>query len=468
MLPRARRLGVDPEASAQVISFLVAAAIFLGAIATVLVSTRNTNHDSSSADAATGTLQAQGLADLIMGSAGVGWSGGADHVSRLGLSATNGSGLQQSSVDALKGALLVSSSNSKVDYPDAHDSLGLPAGEDFHLRMYPVGMNLIYNTSLSGLHVGYIGDWTDLPAIGVPFNTPISQMPAIANQMENISMVLNSTNERQILRTIGTSFVDRIYITSSQPTISVDNPSPIPDVPLLTYLGQQNLEGDVYPDIKAYLDANLPGRLSKYDIFIIGSGVDQSAMTSNAVKNGFRDWVLNGGTLVVLGSNSQNFQWIQPLFALGVSTANGAPTAPDVSHPILKQPNDLDWTHYNNHGLTWDIKDSGTGAHYNDFIHVITEGSEDVLAISKDGAFGTGRIILTTYMPREISASLGQTEAVHFFQNLALYADRANLFLDYGPTAPPNTAVSVAVRESWLWDDTLGQVPIRVEIQTWS
>ena len=458
----------DHDASSQVIALVVAAAIFMGAVASVLLTSQHAARDQSSASAAAQGIEAKSLAEVLVNSPGVGWSGGPDAVQRLGLGATNGSGLQQSSVDALKGALLASTANGRVDYPDAHRSLGLPADEDFHLRMYPVGMDLLYNASLSGLRVGYIGDWTDLPAIAVPSSTPASQMPALANQMENVSMVLNSTNERQILHSIGSSFVDRVYITNAAPTATVDFPSPIPDVPLLTYLGQTSLAGDVYPDIKAYLSANLPGRLSQYDVFIVGSGVDQSAMTADAVKNGFRDWVLNGGTLVVLGSNSQNYQWIQPLFALGVSTANGAPTAPDVSSPILLEPNELDWTHYDNHGLTWDIKSTGTGAHYTDFNHVIVQGGEDVLAISKDGAFGLGRIILTTYMPREIAASLGLTEAAHFFQNIALYADRANLYLDYGPTAPPNTAVSVAIRQSWLWDDTLGQVPVRLEVQTWN
>jgi hypothetical protein len=138
-----------------------------------------------------------------------------------------------------------------------------------------------------------------------------------------------------------------------------------------------------------------------------------------------------------------------------------------VSHPLLKEPNDLDWTHYDNKGLTWDIKDSGSNAHYDNFVHVIQQGTEDVLAVSKDGAFGEGRVILTTYQPRHIAQTLGMQEAQFFVQNLAMYAERAQLFLEYGPTAPADTPVSVAVRQSWLWDQTLGQVPVRLEIQTW-
>jgi hypothetical protein len=48
-----------------------------------------------------------------------------------------------------------------------------------------------------------------------------------------------------------------------------------------------------------------------------------------------------------------------------------------------------------------------------------------------------------------------------------LYADRAHLYLDYGPDIPAGTAVAVAVRESWLWDELYGQVPVRIEVHSW-
>src|ERR1051326_388619 len=457
----------DSSAAAQTIAFVVAGAIFMAAVGGLLLTAQRSDHDRHSrASDSQGSVAASSLADLILDSPGVGWSNGADGVTRLGLMASGG-GLQRSSVDALRGAMVASTANSKVDYADAKAGLGLPAAQDFHIRMYPVGMQAIYNESLIGLHAGYIGDWSSLPAVSVSASTPQSQMPAQANVALNATLGPNTASERNILSQAGLSFTNRVYITAAAPDVSVDLVAPLVDQPITTYLNVPSLDGDVYPDIKAYLSANLPARLSQYDIIVVGSGVDHSAMTADAVKNGFRDWVLAGGTLVVLGSSSQNYQWIQPLFALGESTANGAPTAPDVNHPILKQPWDLDWTRYDNHGLTWDIKDSGQGAHFNDFIHVITQGTEDVLAVSKEGAFGSGRIILTTYMPREIATTLGQTEATHFFENIALFADHTDLYLDYGGEIPGDLLVSVAVRESWLWDSTLGQVPVEIEVHTW-
>lgn len=464
------RFKLDQEASAQVVALMVAGAIFMAAIGAVLLASSGAGSDRSSADAAAQDIEADGLADLLIGSAGVGWAAGPDQLGRLGLAAANGSGLQQSSIDALRGALMASSANGKVDYADAQRSLGLdPAGaQDFHIRIYPVGLQSTYDASLSGLRVAYVADFLSLASVTVPLGTPTSLLAAQANAQLNLSMAPTTANERAALQSLGVDFTDRIFITTAAPTIKVDMPLLLPDTPILTVLGVPLLEGDVYPDIKVYLDNVFAPRLSEYDILVVGSGVDHSSMTANVVKDGVRDWVLAGGTLVVLGSASQSYQWLQPLFHTGVATVNGAASAPDVAHPLLKEPNELAWTSYDSHGRGWDIKSQGSGAHYDDFSHVIVQGGEDVLAISKDGAFGDGRIVLTTYMPREIAGTLGQPEAENFFENIALFTDRSNLYLDYGPTAPGDTPVSVAVRQSWLYDEVLGQVPVRIEIATWA
>jgi hypothetical protein len=450
---------------------MVALAVFLAAVAGVLLAVNSPGDNPAPADAAAEEVRADALADLLVVSQGVGWASGADHVARLGLGASNGSGMQQSSIDSLKGAMLAADAgNGKLDYAEAQESLGLdPAGDQqFHVRMYPVGMAAIYNSSLSNLRVGYVADWTSLPNIMVPFTTPSANMPAYANVQVNVTMGPNTVLERQAIAALGLRFTDRIYIAPSNPSVTVDYLAPLVDVPMLTVLNVPYLEGDVYPDIKQYLDNTLAGRLSQYNMLIIGSGVDQSSLTANVVKNGIRDWVLAGGTLVVLGSSSQNYQWLQPLFQTGVATVNGAPSAPDVSHPLLMEPYPLDWTKYDSHHMGWDIKSQGSGAHYDDFSHIIVQGGEDVMAVSKDGAFGHGRIILTTYLPREIAGLLGSKEAQHFLENVVLYTDRAHLYLEYGPVAPDNTPVAVAIRQSWLWDEHLGQVPVRVEVHTWT
>src|SRR4029079_14722283 len=130
--------------SSQIVSLMVALAVFLAAVAGVLLAVNSPGDNPAPADAAAQEVRADALADLLVVSQGVGWASGADHVDRLGLGATNGSGLQQSSVDSLKGAMLAAdASNGKLDYAEAQQSLGLdPTGDQqFHVRMYPVGMS---------------------------------------------------------------------------------------------------------------------------------------------------------------------------------------------------------------------------------------------------------------------------------------------------------------------------------------
>lgn len=463
-----RRIRQDRDAvSTQVVSLLVAGVIFMGAVSAILLTSQDGAGDRAAANNAAQDIEAASLADVLLGSPGIGWSLGADQITRLGLGASNGSGLDSASIAALKGAMAVSTDNDRVDYADAQASLGIdPTGsQQFHIRMYPVGMSDVYDSSLSGISVGYIADFSSLPTVSIPLATPSSLYVFQANAQINASMGPSTILERQAIHQLGLDFTDGVYMTSASPTVGLDQLIG-PDIPLATLLGGP-IDGDVYPDIKAYLDANLPSRLAQYDMLIVGSGADHSSLTANAVKDGIRDWVLAGGMLVVLGSSGQAYQWLQPLFHSGVATVNGAALAPDVSHPLLKEPNELAWTSYDSHGRGWDIKDTGSGAHYDDFSHVIVQDGEDVLAISKDGAFGDGRILLTTYLPREIAGTLGLGEAMGFIENIVLFADRTNLYLEYGPQAPLGQPVSIAVRQSWVWDGVLGQVPVRLEIQTW-
>jgi hypothetical protein len=369
-------------------------------------------------------------------------------------------------MDALKGGTASSASNGKVDYPEALASLGLdPSGDSgFHIRIYPV-------STLQGAtpKTAYIADWTSLVTVKVASSTPQSQMPSEANVQLNLSMAANTIKERQALRDVGARFNNRVYVTTTTPTILVDYPNPLPDLPMLTVLNVPLLEGDVYPDSKTYLDSVLAGRLTRdrYDVLVIGSGVDHSTLNGGAVKTAVKNWVLAGGSLVVLGSDEKSTAWLSPLLNAGVATVNGAPVAPDVSHPLLKEPNVLAWTAYDTKGQAWDIQASGGVAAYQDFSHVVLQGGDDALAVSKQAAFGQGQVILTTYRARDIAVAQGQTEADHFTENMLSYSDRSRLYLDYGGTVPVDQPVSLAVRESWVWDPVYGQVPERIEVLAW-
>src|ERR1041385_5608830 len=91
----------DSSAAAQTIAFVVAGAIFMAAVGGLLLTAQRSDHDRHSrASDSQGSVAASSLADLILDSPGVGWSNGADGVTRLGLMAS-GRGLQGPSVGAL-------------------------------------------------------------------------------------------------------------------------------------------------------------------------------------------------------------------------------------------------------------------------------------------------------------------------------------------------------------------------------
>ncbi len=452
--------------SSYVLTFLVAGAIFVAVIGGLLITSRNAGKDpGGAAQTSTTDTDARSLADLIIASPGIGWAAGPDHVQRLGLGAAGG-GLNHTSIEALRSALLSSAANGKVDYPDARTGLGLTGTQDFHLRIYPVALPAIYKETRAGLKTAYIGDWTSLATVNV-LQGSSDQMIQAAQLQLNLTMFAQTAKERLALRDLGLDFNDRVFLSTLAPTVLVTLSLPPFTEPLLTALNVPLLAGDVYPDVKQYLDANLAGQLGQYDLLIVGAGVDQSTLTSAVTKYAIRDWVLGGGTLIVMGSSSLNYQWLQPLFDVGVKTANGAATAPDPTHPLLVTPNQLEWTSYSDHGMGWDIKANGANAAYESFNHVIVQGGEDVLAVSEDGGFGKGRIILTTYLPREIATTISQAEAEHLIDNMILYSDRGDLFLEYGPQQPTNMPVSVAVRDSSIPDTRLGLVPMRTELHLW-
>ena len=455
--------GDGESAVAHLVSFVVAGVVFLVAVGAIVLTTGFAGGDTEPVDYAGQDARTESLADLLIESPGVGWSQG-DHPVRLGLQADNGSGLDSARLAVLRGALeSSSSSNGKVDYAEALDSLGIEDG-DFHVRIYPVGLQpSLLQADLSGIRTAYIGDWSSLASVTVSLGSP-DAMKSTAQAQFDLQMSSYTSQERDALDALGLGFNNGIYIGAAGPTVLV------PDLlhpTLLSYLNVALIEGDVYPDSKTYLDDVLPGRLPQYELLVVGGGVDQSTLTSSATKNAIRDFVLDGGILFVFGSDKQNFQWLQPLFSLGVSTVNGAAFAPDVTHPVLHEPNALGWTSYSDHGQAWDIKDTGSGAHYKDFSHVIVKGGEDVLAISNVGAFGDGRVFLSTYRPGEIADSQGLAEAASLMQNFVLFADRSHLYLDYGAEIPVDAEVAAAVRESHVWDETLGQVPVRIEVHYW-
>lgn len=238
--------------------------------------------------------------------------------------------------------------------------------------------------------------------------------------------------------------------------------------------------GDVFPDLKNVLNNDLAGNLmddqgtqspnddvatlANYNILVVGSNVDQNAMTSAAAKQAIRDWVYAGGTLIVFGSEAQAVQWLEPIFHAAIDSASGALLTPDTSHPILHTPNELDYVSYSSEDNVWDFSRDQDAEH---FSHIITQGSGDILGVSDSGEFGSGRVILTSYLAYDLQgqgatgacdpdALEADCPALQLLHNFLTYSYR-DLYLDYGPPLPASSPIGVAERLVTVYHPTLAQ-----------
>ena len=201
--------------------------------------------------------------------------------------------------------------------------------------------------------------------------------------------------------------------------------------------------GDIFGD-----DSNGPhelsSQLSRYTMLIIGSEVSQTALNSAATKYGIADWVQKGGNLIVLGTQSQQSNWLEPVYHAAQINANGGIGTPDPTHPVLSSPNRLDYMNYLDRGRAWDIENDAP------FTHIISRGPGgtsmiDTLAVAAPGAYNEGTVVLTSYMPGALTAPQDDREALRFLHNLMSQSYNM-LFLDYGPPIPDKTPVGSAQR----------------------
>lgn len=231
--------------------------------------------------------------------------------------------------------------------------------------------------------------------------------------------------------------------------------------------------GDVVPDAKDALDAFLPVALpaGTYNVLVVGSNVDQVALNSGPTKFAIESWVRAGGTLLVLGNNARAFEWLEPLFHVGLRAASGALVVAEPDHAVLHIPNELVPSAYVDGGNAWDI----AAQDLPNFEVVLNRGGA-TLAVSREGAYGDGRVILTSFRPFDADgrgpvgacdpAQLAAAcEGLRLMQNF-LTLSYQPLNFDYGPEPGRHEPASVTQRLATVWVPALHHVELTVWVST--
>ncbi len=182
----------------------------------------------------------------------------------------------------------------------------------------------------------------------------------------------------------------------------------------------------------------------EYDIVVIGGGVKSSALAGD-MAGSLREWVEEEGkTLLVLGVDENNAQWLRAEFGIQLVTASGGIGAPDPTHPMLTSPEPLNYRSYDAGGRRYEM----TGTVYEGFSHVLVgrydaSESEDLLAVSNPGVYGKGTVILASYIPQTMTPDAA--ERLKFMNNM-LTQSLHQIVLDFGPKIPAGVPVGSASR----------------------
>ena len=187
---------------------------------------------------------------------------------------------------------------------------------------------------------------------------------------------------------------------------------------------------------------NETARYDNVNVLVVGSGVAHDALKSGKIKWPIENWVNGGGTLIVFGSHEKKTNWMEPLFGIKEESSSGGLSTPDEGHPLLNSPEPLNHHTYLNYGKGWKLKKDSETA----FTPVVNEGDVPVTLVNKPGAHGEGNIMVTMWMPYNLSGDRNFDEGLHLMQNFLLMNYR-DLYLDYGPPLPQNVPVVPAFRD---------------------
>ncbi|MHB8585641.1 MAG: hypothetical protein ACYDDF_07380 [Thermoplasmatota archaeon] len=187
-------------------------------------------------------------------------------------------------------------------------------------------------------------------------------------------------------------------------------------------------------------------RNSYYNVLVVGSNVDQTALNTADIKYGILSWVLAGGQIIVVGSSKKADEWMEPIFGAGLAGgATGQPTTPDPTQPLLITPNQLTPSIYPDDGHAWKMNLQAQ-MNFEQVVGATPDTSPgfryDLMSATQPQSYGNGTIILTSYLPYLMPGA----EAKKMIANFLMYGRYASLYLDYGLPIPPGVSVGTAQR----------------------
>lgn len=443
------------EGVAQTFAFLVAGTIFVSTLAVILVQTHTLPADASEAEQASLENQSHAILERLL-SQGIGEG---DDTTRIGLAQDDL--LDPDRIDQLRGATLEPHQNDRIDYQEARQSLDLPQDTiQFHLTIIPT-KDTTYD--LTELRTAYLADFPEDTYGQNPL--VITTDPTYHSPGENVLLEIQGLVQTDV----------DFQPTMAPPTWYTPDIQPLPTI-------NGDGFGDIYAEPTNGIDI-LADQLDHYDAIIIGSKAPQNTFHDHpGLPEQFRDWVLDGGILIILGSEHADIQWLQPLLDAGQHDLMGRGITPDHDHPTWKTPNALSRPLYYGGDFPYQIDD--TMPEWDLFDHIITVAgpTRDTakFAISKDGAFGNGSLALSTYFPpagiydpgagtdHDNARLQANGHPGPFLENLLVHAHHKELFLEYGPD-PPRSTDRVASQLRLQQIDLPDQEPatVWVELRAW-
>lgn len=471
----------DDTAAAQSLSFLVAGVVFIASIGTVLFVSSSLPHDEDAAGQAALHNSAASILAMLADSPGVGMENGPENYERFSLMDPAGQALNHDvALHLCRAATVGDHDDGRIDYSSVSRSLGLDPddGAQFHLSLTPAE---IPDTDFSTMRVAYIGQLqpgTGLTGPGIS-TTAIAYGTSYTypggNYVQQLDSHFSATalSERETIQAMGVDHkpMPDAYGSTVEGTVEL-----IPGVPLAAslYFDEEILHGDEYFGHVQHIQETLANRLGVYDLLIVGTHVDHSALTPLAPVLG--PWVAAGGKILVLGTDdsdgtSSSPDWLQPLIASGTSSQDGQSLATGSIHPIFTSFYRLDPDAFRGSApfqvQTPMIMENVLPAELPDTSY---------LTVSRCGSLGDGLLARLSYtdaddlqyheyqpkcvvdVPRKL---LGQftpcvdennpdlgiaNSAKELLQNLAAYGNNQALYLDFGPDVPPGSAVAHQMR----------------------